>query len=565
MKKVQKTTLLASILIIACSLFINCGSEDDSSGSSNTPEITVTGNISSFGPIDAGTNSVAKTVQVAAKNLTANLLIKVTSNFQVSLDGATFSNQVSIAKSTANSEDSMVYVRFSPALNTTGTLTGTVSFESTGATTKTLALNGLIAAIVPTIYITENVSDFGEVTINTNSASQSITITGANLTAPISITTSGAFEVSLNNTNFSSTTEITAANANSENTLYIRFSPTQIGAVTQTLTITSTDAASQNISLSGTGIPITHNYQAFNEQYIAFGGGNNQSASQVFTLHDNLNNIQQIKMYLQIDCPTTGCDEWDRFANVKVKDPDSGNWYEIGRYITPYWVGTERLERGLEFDVTDFKSLLTGTVELRIYIENWTTDADIISVDFDFIEGTPDYPYYAVAEVLNYHNNSIDGVPYGVTHNFDLDKQITIPTNAESTHLRTTISGWGHATPNGAGGRPCAEWCFKTHAILINGGSTFTHELNGIGCAANPINNQNPGNWTPDRAGWCPGMVVPVRIDAFTNNMAGSTFTFAYDFEDWTNDMQNGNAYYATSTYVIVKSNTPITAPIVVN
>ena len=56
-------------------------------------------------------------------------------------------------------------------------------------------------------------------------------------------------------------------------------------------------------------------------------GGFSQSASQVFNLHDDLSNIQEIKMYLQIDCPSTGCDDWDRFANVKFKDQTTGNWY----------------------------------------------------------------------------------------------------------------------------------------------------------------------------------------------------------------------------------------------
>ena len=267
-------------------------------------------------------------------------------------------------------------------------------------------------------------------------------------------------------------------------------------------------------------------------------------------------------MFLQIDCPSSGCDDWDRFANVKVKDVESGNWYEIGRYITPYWTGTQQLDRGLEFDVTDFKSLLTGAVELRIYIENWTDKADLITVDFDYIEGTPDYPYYAVSEVLGYHINSIDGVPYGVPHSFDLDKSVSIPANAESTHLRTVISGWGHATP-ADGSRPCAEWCYRTHNVLINGSGMFSHYMGPLGCAANPVSNQNPGNWQPDRAGWCPGMAVPARIDAFGSSMAGSAFTFAYDFEDWTNDGNNGGAFYATSTYVVVKSTTPITKPTV--
>ncbi len=228
-------------------------------------------------------------------------------------------------------------------------------------------------------------------------------------------------------------------------------------------------------------------------------------------------------------------------------------------------MGTELLDRGLEFDVTDFKSLLQGSVELRIYVENWTSKADLISVNFDYIEGTPDYPYYAVSEVLGFHGNSINGIPYGVSHGKDLDKQISIPANAESAHLRTTISGWGHATPADADGRPCAEWCYRTHDVLINGSPAFSHYMGPIGCASNPINNQSPGNWVPDRAGWCPGMVVPARIDNLPSGLSGNSFNFEYQLENWTNNGQNGNAFYATSTYVVVKSNSMISAPIVVD
>ena len=93
---------------------------------------------------------------------------------------------------------------------------------------------------------------------------------------------------------------------------------------------------------------------------------------------------------------------------------------------------------------------------------------DIISIDFDYVVGTPDYQNYEVSEVLNLHSNSIDCVPYGVTHNVDLEKSILIPAEAESTHFRTIISGWGHATPTDSDGRPCAEWCYRTHEIKIN-------------------------------------------------------------------------------------------------
>jgi len=46
-------------------------------------------------------------------------------------------------------------------------------------------------------------------------------------------------------------------------------------------------------------------------------------------------------------------------------------------------------------------------------------------------------------------------------------------------------------------------------------------------------------------------------------SFSGSTISFEYDFEDWTSDGAGGNAFYAISTYIIVKSNSEITAPII--
>ena len=411
--------------------------------------------------------------------------------------------------------------------------------------------------------ISANVSSlsFENTMVNQISESQVIIIDAENTSSEVNISAPEGYEVSSDNSSFSQSFSFVPEISNE---VYIRFTPAEAINYYSTLVISSNDISNNiNINLFGLGTPLIHNYQAFQNQALGYGGGFSQSASQMFSLHDDLSEIQQIKMYLQIDCPSTGCDDWDRFANVKVKDQATGNWYEIARYITPYWVGTQQLQRGLEFDVTDFKSFLKDNVELRIYIENWTTKADIVSIDFDYIVGTPDYENYEVAEVLSLHSNSISGVPYGVTHNLDLEKSIQIPSDSENIQFRTVISGWGHATPYDADGRPCAEWCFRTHDIKINGSNTFQHNLGPIGCSANPINNQNPGNWQPDRAGWCPGMAVPVRMNSLDTSYSGSTISFEYDLEDWTSDGNGGNAFYAISTYIIVKSNSEITAPIV--
>lgn len=306
--------------------------------------------------------------------------------------------------------------------------------------------------------------------------------------------------------------------------------------------------------------PKVVNVKTFDKTKVAFAEGQSQSAEGTFNFPTDTEKIKSIKMYVQDICPNKECDEWDRYANVYAKDKVSGEWYEIGRFITPYWVGSEKLERGYEFDVTDFKSLLSGATALKIYTETWLAKGRTYSVEFDFEYGTPDYKYSAVIPVFQYNKSSIDGVPYGKTHSFDMDKKINIPSVAELAYLRTIISGWGHAMPGN-----CAEWCFRTHRIAINDAPTFEHKLQGIGCAQNPINNQAPGNWRPDRAGWCPGMPVPVRFDNIQKSLFGSNFNFEYKFEDWTNNGSNGEAYYAISTFVVVKSNEPIEKATVTN
>jgi len=314
---------------------------------------------------------------------------------------------------------------------------------------------------------------------------------------------------------------------------------------------------------------LTHNYKTFVKEHLAFGSGLSQSASKSFTMHNTTAEIEAVKMYVQLDCPTGGCNAWDVYAHIQVKDTDSGDWYEMGRFITPYGVDTHQLNRGFEIDVTDFKSLLTGNVELRAYIEVWGNDGWELSVDFDYIEGIPDYEFYSIAKVLQYNQNSLEGVIYGEDDSaFDLTKTVSIPVNAEETSLRTIITGWGHATPNDVDGRPCAEWCFRTHDVKIDGTTMFSHNMQPIGCGTNPISPQG-GNWSPDRAGWCPGMAVPVRSNKFSTAMAGDSFDFEYDFEDWTNDLQstanNIHAYNAISTYVVVKSNSQIVKPTVID
>lgn len=286
-------------------------------------------------------------------------------------------------------------------------------------------------------------------------------------------------------------------------------------------------------------------------------------------LPEDISDIAQIKMFVKLRCdlnsPEGDCGDWDVFANVRIKDPLTQQWFELGRYITPYNVdNSQRGTRGFEFDVTDFKSLLTGEVELEIYIETWTKDDGwLVSVDFDYIHGTPDYPYYAITPLINKAGGTFE-IEYGKGNDYTPLLHVEIPKNSEEIKLRTIISGWGHSLPYGSEGTACAEWCYQTHYIQINGQNTFKHYLDTLGCSQNPVQPQN-GTWQYERAGWCPGMEVPVREDVLPQEFAGNSFTFNYAFEPYIATGQiegyQPGAYYAISSFVVVKSNTPVERP----
>lgn len=552
-------TLLVMLLIV-----MNCSS-DEASGDASvpTPEITIANQLLHFGEIDVLSHSASQNFETKGTNLTNNLAVSASQNFQVSLDDVTFTNSISIDKSVANVENTTVYVRFSPLENAIGNTQGTLTLQSSGAAEKTMNVTGVGLSITPIITANFSDLDFGDVPTLGMSDAQILTVNGGHLETGIMLEVAGPFQVSLDGVTYDTAAQIDAATANGENSIYVRFAPTEAGNATGILTLQNVEAQNVTVTLMGNGTAIINNYLTFDHERLAFGGGFDQSSTQTFNLPTDLSNVATIKMYVRLTCPSGGCDEWDVYANVKVLDPVSGELYELGRYITPYWNDNSQLARGFEFDVTDFKSLLTGATQLRIRTECWNDRGYEVSVDFDYIEGTPDYPYYAISRVIAYDDWSTSGVPYGVSNNFDLDKTVTIPSNAEETHLRTIISGWGHATPNDSGGRGCAEWCFRTHDVKINGTTMFQHYLGPIGCASNPVSNQGSGNWQPDRAGWCPGMAVPTRVDEFSASMAGNSFSFEYDYQDWVNNGQNGDAFYATSTFVVVKSNTPISKPTV--
>ena len=378
-------------------ILINCSNdstENNFSEDQTTPSLSVSTQTLTFSDTEILMFSEPKTLTFSGLDLSDVLVINTGFNFEISLDAQNFESEITIQTVNNQISSQILYVRFAPSENAIGQISESLIFTSTNANSQSVNLIANGIGTNPNLNVNYSELFFDDTIVGGISESIPIEITASNLTSFLNISSGGQFLISLDEISYNSTLQIDQQTANEDFLLYVRFEPSEIGESSNLLEFTSEELTPVSVELVGTGIPLVYNYQAFNETRLAYGGGFSQSSTQTFTLHDDTTNIESVIMYLQLDCPSGGCNEWDVYSNILVRDLSTNNWYEIGRYITPYGVGTNQLERGLEIDVTDFKSLLKGNVELKAFIEVWGSDGWKLSVDFDYIEGTPDYQYY---------------------------------------------------------------------------------------------------------------------------------------------------------------------------
>ena len=170
-----------------------------------------------------------------------------------------------------------VAVSFGPALNNAPgpvwirviALTGSGNSGARATTAIddfTLSWTANLAA--PTLTATPAVLDFGKQTVNQPSASQAYTLTGTNLTGPVSVRASGLFSVSKDGTAFDTTLVYAVAELAQPKAVYVRFTPTTLGQVSGVLrgvvNNSSAGATLRTVALRGTGNDPTQTVYDFN-------------------------------------------------------------------------------------------------------------------------------------------------------------------------------------------------------------------------------------------------------------------------------------------------------------
>lgn len=222
--------------------------------------------------------------------------------------------------------------------------------------------------------------------------------------------------------------------------------------------------------------------------------------------------------------PDADCGHWDYEALFNICDNDAcdNESNEFIRWITPYSrPGTRRWV----FDASHMLGMVrSGGMRWLQFGMIWNMNPSVWDVRIRLRDTGKDAA--AQTTVPTFSGNR------GFNDDYNTWEQVefTPPEGTTRVEFVALISGHGQDTGN------CAEWCEHQHEFTVNGDSVhlreFPGDVGGKRCAEAVDEGVVPGqwgNWTPGRAGWCPGQPVqPWVVDITDAVTIGETNTLDY-------------------------------------
>lgn len=284
------------------------------------------------------------------------------------------------------------------------------------------------------------------------------------------------------------------------------------------------DGNPENDAMTET-ISQTNNYYLYDQEQHNFGAAGQTHPKTVYMPYD-LSGYSEIFIHVDLECPTGGCDPWDQPAFLSIMH--EGEEYEIIRYITPYGKACG----GWTWDITDFKPILLGKTDFLSIIRVWGASGWLVTMEMEFVPGTPEYPYIKIDRLWNEHN-WVYGDP-DISYDFP-ERVIPVNGSTDAAKIRMTMTGHGQGNTDNA-----AEFSNFTHHVWVDGSETFEQHLWKNDCDVNECSPQN-GTWQYSRAGWCPGQdVQPWEWDLDGYYSPGSDITLDFVLQDYTNLLNTG-------------------------
>jgi peptide-N-glycosidase F-like protein len=260
----------------------------------------------------------------------------------------------------------------------------------------------------------------------------------------------------------------------------------------------------------------------FDHKPVYFTGSDNQRTAFATAAFPTDGKYEHIVLHLALDCPSGGCDWWDRFGTVGVVSGTDA--IELVRFVTPY-----RVAGHWDYDITDLRPLLSGSVTVRGFIDTWVGPGHqngsgwLLSVSIEMKGGQPAREPIAVIPIWT-QRDAVYGDPARPISMFVPPANPTLPV-ASAFALRTFVTGHGQGNADN-----CSEFCSRSHSITV-GSTVHSLQLWRDDCATTAVPGQQ-GTWQYSRAGWCPGADVrPWVVDV--DFQTGTTIT--YDVDSYVN------------------------------
>jgi len=245
----------------------------------------------------------------------------------------------------------------------------------------------------PTITLTGTLSDFGTVAVGSNSAEQTYTVKGENLTDDITVTAPTDFEISkTTGSGFgTSLTFYQTGGTVAESTIYVRFSPTTTGSKSGNITHTSTGATTQNQAVSGYAISAEPTVQASS---VNFTNVQTTSMTVNWTSGDGANRIVLMKQGSAVNSDPVDANSYT--ANSSF---GSGDQIGTGNFVVYSGSGNSVTVTNLSPSTTYYVAVyeFNGSAGTENYLTpgttgNQTTNAPANSQNSDIIVGVLSIP-----------------------------------------------------------------------------------------------------------------------------------------------------------------------------
>lgn len=225
---------------------------------STGPSISVGSAISNLNYPQGSGPSASQSTTVSGSNLEADITLTAPTNFEISTDDSSFSDSVTLSQSGGSVSSTTIHARMKSGLSI-GNYSGNITASSSNATTQTIALSGSVPT--PTISVGSGLSSLN---YNYNSSegpssSGTTTVSGSGLTHNLVLSAPTNFEISTDDSSFSSSITLSPSSGEVSSTnIYARLKAGRSpNSYSENISITSTNASSVTISLSGTAANTT--------------------------------------------------------------------------------------------------------------------------------------------------------------------------------------------------------------------------------------------------------------------------------------------------------------------